>query len=338
MYRKHSISIILFWTALLLLSTSGCKTLSFMANLVNKDVYHRSTDYVVYKLKPGDTTASVAQKFLGDASKSWMVEDANNNLTPDNWIVVPLKLPNIGGIYSNGVQKVPILCYHQFAKVGNACSSPQCLPADIFERQMKYLKDNGYHVISPEQLIAFLEYRQSIPKKSVMITIDDGYRSAYTIAYPILKKYGYQATLFVYTGFIGISSKAITWKQLRELKSNGFSIGSHTMYHSDLSKQLDAESKEDYKKRLRREIKKSKQIIDKKLSQDTYLFAYPFGRLNRTVSKMTKQAGYKLAVTNGGQGNSFYTNPYHLSRNLVMEKDIKIFRKRLKIFRYASLR
>lgn len=330
--KKHLIFIIRFWIVLFPLLTSGCTTVSLM---LNNDVYHQSTDYVVYQLKPGDTAASVARKFLGDASKSWVVEDANKRLTPDEWITVPLKFTNIGGIYSNGIQQVPILNYHQF---GNECSSPLCMPAAIFERQMKYLKDNGFHVISPEQLMAFLEYRQSLPKKSVMITIDDGYRSAYTIAYPILKKYGYPATLFIYTNFVEISPKAITWKQLQELKNNGFTIGSLTINHSDLSKQWKIETREAYKTRLRREILLSKKIIDKKLNQDTYFFAYPFGRTNHTVNLMTAQAGYKLAVTIDGEANTFYTNPYQLSRDIVMEKDMETFKKKLRIFQYISLR
>lgn len=330
---KQLIAILRFWIALVPILTSGCTTLSLM---LSNDVYHRSTDYVVYQLKPGDTAASVARKFLGDASKSWIVQDANNdNLTPNKWIVVPLKPTNIGGIYSNGVQQVPILKYRQF---GKECSSPLCMPADIFEHQMKYLKDNNFHVISPEQLMAFLEYRQPIPNKSVMITIDDGYRSAYTIAYPILKKYGYSATLFIYTNFVEISPKSITWKQLQELKNNGFTIGSLTINHSDLSKQWKIESRDAYKMRLHREIILSKKIIDKKLNQDTFFFAYPFGRTNHTVSLMTEQAGYKLAVTNDGDANTFYANPYQLSRDIVMEKDMKTFKKRLQIFQYVSLR
>ena len=171
-----------------------------------------------------------------------------------------------------------------------------------------------------------------------MITIDAGYRSAYTIAYPILKKYGYSATLFIYTNFVEITPKAITWKQLRELKNNGFTIGSHTITHSDLSKQWKNESREAYKMRLHREIIISKQIIDKKLDQDTYIFAYPFGSTNHTVSLMTEQAGYKLAVTIDDEANSFYTNPYQLSRDHVIAKDMETFKKRLQIFRYISLR
>jgi len=80
-------------------------------------------------------------------------------------------------------------------------SLPLCAPTSVFDQQMRYLKDNHYRVISLNELLDFLNYRHAIPKRSVLITIDDGYRSAYDIAYPILKKYGFKATLFIYTDF-----------------------------------------------------------------------------------------------------------------------------------------
>jgi peptidoglycan/xylan/chitin deacetylase (PgdA/CDA1 family) len=203
---------------------------------------------------------------------------------------------------------------------------------------MKYLKDHGYHVIGPKQLLAFLNFQEPLPKKSVMITIDDGYRSVYEIAYPILKKYGYPATLFVYTNYVGISKKAITWEQLRELKDNGFTVGSHSILHSDLSKEGDDESKEAYLMRLSEETEKSKQIIDQKLNQDTYFFAYPFGRVNHLAVRMTRKAGYRLAVTVRRGGNAVYENPLMLHRDMILKRDMKTFKRRLKTFQRLSFR
>jgi len=320
------------WIAILAALLSGCATAPIQ---IQDATYYRSRDYVVYLIQQGDTAESIARTFLKDASKSWVVEDANAKLLPGHWISIPLRRHNVGGVYKNGLQQVPILCYHRF---GNGCASPLCIPADVFERQMKYLKANSYHVISPQQLIDFLAYREPLPRKSVMITIDDGYRSVYTVAYPILKKYGYPATLFVYTSYVGVSKKAITWNQLRELKQNGFTIGSHTIMHSDLSKQGDNEDKEAYLTRLRREISNSKQIIDKKLDQNTFILAYPFGRANRTTMAMTQNAGYQLAVTVDRGGNAFDANPYLLRRDQILKRDMKTFAKRLKTFYSISLR
>jgi len=331
--HKPAVALVLRCTALLILLITGCAATK--PEIVPEEIVYRSKDYVIYQFKQGDSAASIAGKFLGDPQKAWIIEDANERLSPGQYVVVPLNSKNKGGIYPDGIQEVPILCYHRF---GHACNSPLCVSALLFDRQMRYLHNNGYRVITPEQLLAFLDYQEPLPKKAVMITIDDGYRSVYDIAYPILKKYGYSATLFVYTNYVGVSKKAITWEQLQELKSNGFTIGSHTIMHSDLSKQGEHESKEAYDQRLRRELFDSKKIIDKKLHQDTFFFAYPFGRANTTAAAMTRQAGYRLAATVKRGGNPFFANPFLLRRDQILKKDMPTFETRLKTFESLSLR
>lgn len=299
--------------------------------------FFKSKDYIVYKLMPNETPQLLAERFLGDARKDWWIEEANSGMEfrPGRFVVIPRDLRNRGGIYTQGVQTVPILCYHRF---GNHCDSPLCVPEDIFERQMRFLKNNGYRVISPQELMGYLQYRSPLPQKAVMITVDDGYRSFYSVAFPILKKYGFTATMFVYTDFVGVSSKAITWKQLRDLKDNGFTIGSHTIAHSDLTKKYDNESEEAYLQRLRHEIVDSKKMIDRKLDQDTFFFAYPFGRANEISALMAHQAGYKIAVTVNRGGNPFFAHPFLLRRDQVLKRDMGTFKKRLVNFYPINLR
>jgi peptidoglycan/xylan/chitin deacetylase (PgdA/CDA1 family) len=329
---KFSIALLLAWGIIIASLLAGCAALPLVDTTTG---YYRSEDYVVYKAKPGDTAESIAKQFLGDPQKAWVIKDANDAVLPDRYIVVTLKNSNPGGVYEKGVQQVAILCYHHF---DNSCSSPLCVPANTFDRQMKFLKENDYVVITPEQLMAFLELREPLPRKSAMITIDDGYRSAYRIAYPILKKYGFTATLFVYTDYVGVSGKAITWDQLRELKANGFTIGSHTKAHSDLSKRGALESVGAYTARLKRELDASKQIIDRQLKQSTFFLAYPFGRTNPDATRMAQRAGYRLAVTVNRGGNAFYQNPYLLHRDQILKKDMATFKKRLRTFQPLSLR
>lgn len=316
--------------------SSGCATQP-VSTTPSAPQFHRSKDYILYRASPGDTTASLAERFLGDAELAWMIDDANGSqpFRPDGYVVIPLNIRNRGGVFDKGVQQVPILCYHRF---GNHCDSPLCVPEELFERQMRYLKENGYRTISPDDLLGFLEYRRPLPLKSVMITVDDGYSSFYTVAYPILKKYGFTATLFIYTNFVGVSSKALSWNQLRELRAEGFTIGSHTIAHSDLSKKADNESEEAYMQRLWHEIGDSKKILDGKLSQNTTFLAYPFGRLNSSAMRIAQQAGYKLAATVQRGGNPFFSNPYALQRDQVLKRDMVTFVSRLKIFQPLSLR
>ncbi|MEJ2038702.1 MAG: polysaccharide deacetylase family protein [Desulfosarcinaceae bacterium] len=319
---------------LMLLIMGGCASIPSQSS---QSTYFKSKDYIIYQLRPNDTPALLAERFLGDARKDWLIEEANrgNAFRPDHYVVIPLRPGNKGGIYTNGVQTIPILCYHRF---GNHCDSPLCVPEQVFERQMYYLKKNGYRVISPQDLISFLSYSAPLPQKAVMITVDDGYRSFYTVAYPILKKYGFTATMFVYTNYVGVSSKAITWDQLRDLKANGFTIGSHTIAHSDLSKPSDIESDEAYMQRLRHEIFDSKKIIDRELDQNTIFFAYPFGRSNEMSARIVRQAGYKLAVTVKRGGNAFFAHPYLLRRDQVLKRDLNTFKSRLMNFYPINLR
>ena len=291
----------------------------------------QSEDYVVYRLQKAETPADLAERFLGDKKRAWVIEEANQGVIFESGrsVVIPLKDRNKGGLAAEGFQTIPILAYHRFAE---NCKSPLCMPARIFELQMRYLKENGYSVLTPEELLAFLEYRQSFPKKSVLITMDDGYRSVYNIAYPILKKYGFHAIFFIYTDFVGVSSLAITWDQLREMKANGFTIGSHTMFHSDLTKKKDGETKAGFIARIKKEIFSSKKIIDKKLGQDTWIFSYPYGRYDQRTLEFTRQAGYKIAMSVTRGGNPFFAYPLSLRRDQILKRDMQRFISRLKTF------
>jgi peptidoglycan/xylan/chitin deacetylase (PgdA/CDA1 family) len=303
---------------------------------VEKRLY-RSDDYIVFKLQNNETPSLLAERFLGHGRKAWVIEEANPQITfsTGDTIVIPLKEKNKAGLRSDGYQTVPILCYHRF---GNNCKSRLCMPSHIFENQMRFLKDNGYKVITPEELSAFLEYRGALPKKSVMITVDDGYRSAYTVAYPILKKYGFTATLFVYTDYVGVSSSAITWKQLKEMKANGISIGSHTIAHSNLTRSNDGESKKEFLVRIKKELYRSKKTIDRKLKQNTFLLAYPYGYHDPRTIAIARRAGYKIAFTVKRGGNPFFANNMAIRRDQILTRNMSTFISRLKTFSHLRLK
>lgn len=296
----------------------------------------KSRDYVVCRLASAETPAGLAQRFLGDPRKAWMVEESNPGASFNSGqaVVIPLHRANRGGIYADGYQTVPILTYHRFA---DECESPLCMPTRVFKEQIRYLKENGYHAIAPEDLLAFLEYRQPLPRKSVLITIDDGYRSTYDIAYPALRENGFTATLFIYTELIDVAPIALTWSQLLEMKRSGFAIGSHTVYHSDLTQPKEGESKADYTARVEKELFGSKQMIDRKLNQDTWLLAYPYGNYDPRVVAVSKQAGYKVAMSVKRGGNPFFANALTLKRDQILERDMPTFVKRLKTFTSLSL-
>jgi hypothetical protein len=152
-------------------------------------VVGRDNDYVIVSARSGETMASLAERYLGDAGKAWWIAQLNNASTvrEGQIVVIPLRQRNAIGVFANGYQTVPILCYHRF---GTKTSKLNVTPA-AFEQQMEWLARNGYTVVTLARLARFLEGKEALPAKSVAITIDDGYRSSYEIAYPILRKYGF---------------------------------------------------------------------------------------------------------------------------------------------------
>ena len=326
-----------FFVIALLISGGGLLFLTSCVTTFDTPRVFQSDEYIVYKLQKKETPATLAEKFLGDRKKSWVIEDANEDISfEDNKvIIIPLKETNIGGLTANGFQVVPILCYHRFA---NHCKSRLCMPDHIFEQQMKYLDENGYRVITFAQLVDFLEYHQALPKKAVIISIDDGYRSAYDVGYPILKKYGFTATLFVYTDFVGSCRNAITWNQLARMKANGFEIGSHSLSHSDLTKRKAGEDTQAYLVRVENELRVSKEIIDKKIGQDTIFLSFPYGRFNKNVLKISERLGYRAAVTVKRGSNPFFSDPLTLRRTQILTRDMKTFVSTLKSFHKLSLK
>ncbi len=297
----------------------------------------QSEDLVVYRLENDDSPSVLAERFMGDSRKSWIVEEANSE-TPfekGRVVVIPLKDANKGGLYAKGYQVVPVLCYHRFSR---ECASVLCTSAGLFENQMRYLKDNAYRVITMEALLNFLMYRQALPKRSVVLTIDGGYRSTYDIAYPILKAYDFKATSFISPGFVETSKNVLTWDQLREMKKDGFEIGSQTLSYCDLTKKREGEDSGAYVARIKKEIVGSKEILDKMLGQDTMVLAYPYGAYDPAVLNLCELAGYRLGMTLKRGANPFFADPLALRRTQILKRNMKHFVESLDTFHPFPLR
>jgi len=220
--------------------------------------------------------------------------------------------------YANG-SKIVVLNYH---KVDNMNISLSVLPAD-FDKQMEYLKENNYHTITPDDLYDSLENQKELPENPVLITFDDGYVDNYKNAYPILKKYGFKATIFVITGFMDVQPNYITWNQAKELEANGISIESHTVNHKSMT-ELSNEQ-------LWQELTQSKKALEEHLGKEIKYIAYPTGTYNLHIAQMVKDAGYKAAFTikYGNVDNA--SNLYALERVPIFhtENTFKSFCERL---------
>ena len=227
--------------------------------------------------------------------------------------------------------EVVVLCYHRIeGKVGGALS----IEPALFEEQMKKIKDSGIPVIPMQDFLAYRRGEKNIPSKSIIITIDDGYVSGYDVGWPILKKYGYPFTMFVYLTYINTGGKAVTWAQLAEMRDAGVDIGCHTVLHADLKfkpKRLSGAQLAlasvvmpmDYDTWLKYELEHSKQVIEEKLGITCNTIAYPYGLNNEKVREAAKAAGYEAAFTTYGARLGLTTPSMGLGRYDVTTKDVR---------------
>ncbi len=292
---------------------------------------------MVYLPKRGETLRSVAQGFLADEARGREIAEFNgiSELEPGQPLAIPLRPQNPLGVYPDGYQTVPILSYHRFGdKDGRMVVTP-----DAFAAQLDYLARNGYHVVRLSDLAEFLAGKQPLPRRAVVITMDDGYASVYEHAFPLLKKHGFPATVFIYTDFVG-AKDALSWGQMAEMKASGLvDIQSHSKTHSNLSYRLPGETDGAYRERLKMEIRTPLQILQQRLSTSPVSFAYPFGDTNQQVMDQLAKADYRLAVTVDPGGNAFFAYPLMLKRSMIFgDQGLDAFVAKLQVYRTFDVR
>ena len=215
-------------------------------------------------------------------------------------------------------QSIPILMFHHIRDYVNPkdpINTNLSTPVADFKGEMAALKDNGYSTISFKSLLD-----GDIPKKSVILTFDDGYNDNFENAYPILKANNQVGTFFIISKFVNTSG-FMTTDQLKAMARNGMEIGSHTESHLDLTTLSNEE--------LLYQIDKSKTDLEKTLDLPIVAFCYPSGKLNPTVESVVKNSGYNFAVTEGYkvQSNDLYQmprirmNPWDSSYDIIFKID-----------------
>lgn len=206
-----------------------------------------------------------------------------------------------------------ILTYHDFTIEEGSSYDMNIVE---FEKQMDYLAAHNYSVISLSELLKGLKGGQ-LPPKPVVITIDDGFKSNYTLAYPVLKKYNFPAILFLYTNFIEKNNGSLTWEEIKEMTKNNIEIGSHTLSHCNLLKYRKNENYETYLTRIRKEIFLSKEILESKIGRKVKFFAYPYGAYSSTIKDLAIQAGYEGILNANSMNNILNANPFSLNRQII---------------------
>ncbi|GAA4428337.1 hypothetical protein GCM10023188_12450 [Pontibacter saemangeumensis] len=185
--------------------------------------------------------------------------------------------------------QVPILCYHQirdWLPSDSKQAKDYIVPISRFEEQISMLADSGYHAILPDQLLAYLTTGTPLPSKPVMLTFDDTNLDQYTIAAPILEKYGYKGVFFVMTVSLG-RPRYMSRAQVKELSERGHVIGSHTWDHQNVKKL----KPEDWLT----QVEKPKVVLEQITGNPVTYFAYPFGLWNKEAVPELRSRGITAA-------------------------------------------
>jgi peptidoglycan/xylan/chitin deacetylase (PgdA/CDA1 family) len=189
--------------------------------------------------------------------------------------------------------RVPILMYHYIGDpppTADRLRRELTVSASAFEAQMAWLRDNGYTTVTLDQVHDYLNGGEALPARPVVLTFDDGYLDAYTVAFPALKRHGHVGTFFVIADFINYNNpEHATWAQLREMSDAGMRIESHSRTHIDLRRRSNAV--------LVWELLGPVEQIEAFIGRKPRFFSYPTGRYDAAVIKILRDLGTNAALT-----------------------------------------
>lgn len=257
--------------------------------------------------KPGEPNAPAGTDAAGSPAPGGGKSTAAANATP----AAPTPAPTPARPPVDKTASAIVLCYHNIEDKSGI--KALTITVDQFRKEMQAVKDNGFTVIGMQDFLAWRRGEKSIPHKSCLITIDDGWASGYTNAWPILKEFGYPFTMFIYVNYVGTGGKSLSWDQLAEMRDGGVDIQSHTYSHSSLKQPGGGVDKTNHERIMkdvaalgvdgwrRKEIAESKTFLEKQLGIKVNAIAYPFGVYDNAARDMVKQAGYEAAFTVYGQ-------------------------------------
>jgi len=216
--------------------------------------------------------------------------------------LVPLRAEQALPVVDKGAHTpyLAVLVWHDVVRDGKDVWFDTTLAT--FRSQLETIRRGGFHVVSLDALRDHLERGARIPARPLVLTFDDNGAGIYENAFPQLKQYGFAATLFVHTNFVGktTSKRHNTWDQLREMQRSGLiSVQSLTANHpEDLRALSDAD--------VTHEFRLSKFSLEHRLGKSVYAFAYPYDNYDDRVARLAHRAGFELGFTEdwGNAGNS----------------------------------
>jgi len=193
--------------------------------------------------------------------------------------------------------RVSVLGYHEFSPAKPPTAMR--IRTSTFRKQMEAIRNLGLPVISLEDFIAWKTGRGNIGARAVLITIDDGWESTYTEAYPILREFKYPFTLYLYTNYVDGGGRALTTGMIKEMQKHGASIGSHSVSHPFPAtiKRYARKGPEAYAAFLTREFGHSRRFLRKRFDHPVTTCAYAGGYVSEDMFPFAAEAGYEFLFT-----------------------------------------
>ncbi len=181
------------------------------------------------------------------------------------------------------------LMYHHFGESRHPSTN---IRLEQFEQHLQFLEQNDFQVLPLATVIKAIQNSESLPDKSVVITMDDAYRSVYNEAYPRLKQRSWPFTVFVSSDYIDKNySNYMSWQQMREMEQHGASFGNHSRSHAYLIRHLENETDLTWHQRIRDDISYAQQRLRDELKNPIDVIAYPYGEYNLTIADIVQELG-----------------------------------------------
>ncbi len=217
--------------------------------------------------------------------------------------------------------RVSVLGYHDFSSTREI--QEMVIRPSKFREQMQTIKDLGLNVITLQDFILWKQGKKSIPDKSILITIDDGWLSVYQDAYPVLKEFGYPFTVYLYTNYIDVGGRSMKSTMIKEMMKHGCTIGSHSVSHPRPSvfKKYQKQGEDEFNAFILNEFTKSKDLLEAKFSQEIITYVYPGGYHEPEMLEIADQVGYQHLFTVKPGKVTRATNNKLIPRYVILGED-----------------
>ena len=210
--------------------------------------------------------------------------------------------------FNSNYKGIPVLCYHS---VNPVSTSEAIITPSLLKEHLSYINNCGYTTLSLDQFYNHILHNSPVPEKSILITFDDGYMDNYYYAFPILKEFHMNATIFCITNSLN-GNYYLSESAIKTMYEYGIDIGCHTVSHPNLTLLS-------FNEQIL-EIENSKQCLEKIINNKITAIAYPFGNYDENTILAAKYCGYTIGFTTNNGFSHYSDDIYKLNRICIGSK------------------